>query len=551
MKNISFFITLLVLIVITNISYAQNVSMSVKQGPNVDVMVTVGQASQNLELFENDLGIALAAKGIPADKLRVEAYQRSTFSSSDADAEKIFTQWTNYPDNSGAWSFNSTDNSLGSTANVAWTGFWDASEEAQATTDVEISYKLTEELRVRQIAPKYNFTSSEYLCHPDPMGFTFRMTNKDGLYSYYAFWIYGYQQVAGLFKVDGVTNPNSVDNNLLAAWTGLKNPSIGALTNNSYCLGFKSILYNPIAVHDVTIKAENDHIQVIYDGETIFDITDDQFGSPLLSGSYGPFTYSMPNAKIYDISVTKKTLRKFKDVLREPQWRNSALRFNVNLDDLTVDDFDADADLSEILMRCINEDIHYIGWGVDANKTQFERFIAQNSAKGTFINRSNGSWSTWIEAMAQYIYDQYVTETVEGEYFIAGTSVEIDVDPSEMKSGTANSDYPSGRWKISHDNTFFSNDLGLASWQNIYLEDVPEYYDKPGKYTFTFEDLPTDPTTLYFHRKPIASFSYVSSTGGLTNNSYDVDGGSDNGIAVSEWKWKAVDAVSTDDWTVG
>ena len=74
---------------------------------------------------------------------------------------------------------------------------------------------------------------------------------------------------------------------------------------------------------------------------------DNQYGSPLMSGSYGPFTYSMPNAKIYDISVTKKSLRKFKDVLREPQWRNSALRFNVNLDDLEVADFNAETERRE------------------------------------------------------------------------------------------------------------------------------------------------------------------------------------------------------------
>ena len=49
-----------------------------------------------------------------------------------------------------------------------------------------------------------------------------------------------------------------------------------------------------------------------------------------------------------------------------------------------VDDFNNDDDLSEILMRTINEDIHYIGWGLDDNKTQFERFVQQNNNKGTF-----------------------------------------------------------------------------------------------------------------------------------------------------------------------
>ena len=45
--------------------------------------------------------------------------------------------------------------------------------------------------------------------------------------------------------------------------------------------------------------------------------------------------------------------------------------------------------------------------------------------------------------MAQYIYEQYLIETITtGEYFIAGTSVEIAVNPAEMKTNTANASFP-------------------------------------------------------------------------------------------------------------
>src|SRR5690606_19659617 len=205
-----------------------------------------------------------------------------------------------------------------------------------------------------------------------------------------------------------------------------------------------------------------------------------------------------------------------------------------------------------ILMRTINEDIHYIGWGVNANKDQFERFVSQNNTQGTFVNRSNGSYSSWIDQIAQYIYEQYQFGTIkEGNYFIAGTSVEIDVTPTQLKTNTANASYPSGRWKIIHDETFFSNNSGKVSWNGLYLEDVPEFYEKTGRYNFTFEDLPTAPTTLYFHRKPVAGFIYSPGSGTITNTSYDLDGGTTNGISISEWKWKPVDAQVANAWTDG
>ena len=103
--------------------------------------------------------------------------------------------------------------------------------------------------------------------------------------------------------------------------------------------------------------------------------------------------------------------------------------------------------------------------------------------------------------------------------------------------------------KITHDETFFPNDKGKVSWNDLYLEDVPLFYEKPGKYSFSFENFPTAPTTLFFHREPVASFTYIPATGVFNNTSYDLDGGTNNGIAQSEWKWKPVDAASVSAWT--
>src|SRR5690606_11827372 len=74
-------------------SVAQNVEMKVQQGPNIDVMVTVGSAQLDLSTFEPDLEQALHNKGLPVGKLRVEAFQRSTISSDQADASEISHSW--------------------------------------------------------------------------------------------------------------------------------------------------------------------------------------------------------------------------------------------------------------------------------------------------------------------------------------------------------------------------------------------------------------------------------------------------------------------------
>lgn len=500
---------------------AQTVDMEVKQGPNIDVVLTVGVTSQNIDDFEADLGTALENKGIPRNKLSVQGFERTTISSNSEDAAAIFNNWTRWGYNSSTWEFVDAEKVIRRVNNDYLSGFFDPVFDSSNYT-LEVDFRTTDN-------------------DNDDMGITFGMPN--GPIGGYLFNLSGMARTlntnefipgdgfaTGLYQItknDGNSNPRHYVKGLV---------------------GKSSTIFTPNQWYHVKLEVNGNVAKIYLDGSLLIEYT----APAAIGGSYGFFSNSQPYATFKNIEVTSLSLKKFKDVLREPKWRNSAMRFNVNLDDQTVAGFDLDTDLSEILMRTINEDIHYIGWGTNTNKDQFERFVQQNNNQGTFINRDSGNWSAWIDAMAQYIYDQYQFGTVTaGEYFIAGTSVEIAVSPSEMKTHTANANYPNGRWKIEHDETFFPNNTGKASWSGLYLEDVPEFYAKPGKYTFSFEDMPTAPTTLYFHRKPEASFTYNAINGTLTNNSYDLDGGANNGIAQSEWKWKPVDATSTNDWTDG
>ncbi|MER3316675.1 MAG: gliding motility-associated C-terminal domain-containing protein [Allomuricauda sp.] len=508
-----------------NSMLGQTVNMEVQQGPNIDVVLTVGITDQNIDTFEEDLGAALESKGIPADKLYVQGFERTTISSNSEDAADIFNNWVRWGYNPETWEFVDAEKFIRRINNDYMAGFYDpVFDSSNYTLEADIA-----------------FTSGS---DNDDMGITFGM--KNGPVGSYLFnlsgavrgfttseFIPGHGFASGLYKItrdDGNANPQHYVQGLQDASSTIFNPN-----STTTWYHFK-----------IVVSGKN--VKIYMDDALIIDYT----ATEEIGGSYGFFSNSQPYATFKNIEVTSLSLKKFKDVLREPQWRNSAMRFNVNLDDQEVADFDNDQDLAEILMRTINEDIHYIGWGLNGNQVQFERFVQQNNNQGTFVNRDMGSWSSWMDDMAQYIYEQYQFLTVtEGDYFIAGTSVEIAVDPSEMKTSTANASYPSGRWKITHDETFFPNNQGRVSWNDLYLEDVPEFYEKPGKYSFTFEDLPTSPTTLYFHRKPVASFSYSSDTGVFNDTSYDLDGGANNGIAQTEWKWKPVDAASTADWNTG
>ena len=553
------FLSLFVLFLLAGTVKAQTVDMKVEQGPNVDVMVTVGSANLDLSTFEDDLEQAMHLKGIPLGKLRVEAFQRSSISSDQADASDIFNSWNKM-------NFNGTEPPVHGSYTGDYFSFDSGTNRVIADFVGRYTsygwgfamYDPTGDIADGSISATWGLSEAPY-AHGE-VGFIFRKVDNQNFYAYIidnhsaCGNISGYgtdgDPAEAIIKVENgsitvlALNTNSGNSGSATyGWNGTRADMFDAYFNGQ-TIDFKIDLNG----NNIKVSRRGGGGTAGTDWVEAFNFDDTTHAQ----GSYGFYVHEQSGAYFKDINIEKLELRAFKDVLREPQWRNSALRFNVNLDDLEVADFDNDADLAEILMRTINEDIHYIGWGTNTNEAQFERFITQNNNQGTFINRDSGSWSTWIDEMAQYIYEKYQFGTItDGEVFFTDRSVEIDVTPTELKTNTANASYPNGRWRITHDETYFDNSEGRVSWSGIYLDDLPETYDKVGQYTFTFEDFPTAPTILYFHRRPVASFTYSADTGFINNTSYDLDGGANNGIAQSEWKWKSVDAASTNDWNTG
>ncbi|MCR8659836.1 immunoglobulin-like domain-containing protein [Paenibacillus endoradicis] len=237
----------------------------------------------------------------------------------------------------------------------------------------------------------------------------------------------------------------------------------------------------------------------------------------------------------------------FMEVLREPDWRPSAKKYLVNLNDETVPDFDDSIELGEIITRMDNDQIHYIGWGEDTDhagtndltQNQAESFIRKNNSLGTFVNRTGSSYQEQINQTADYIASQSRNEA-NNEYLELGQNYDLIVSPSSELTNTKDENWPNGKWRIEHDPSIYENNTGVVPYSGQYLDDFLPTFNKVGQYDIYYADVLVK--TLYVHRKPVSRFEVeVSSSNevSLTNLSYDRDTpNQQNGIEEVIWKWK-------------
>ena len=237
----------------------------------------------------------------------------------------------------------------------------------------------------------------------------------------------------------------------------------------------------------------------------------------------------------------------FMEVLREPNWRHTARKYVVNLNDETVPDFDNSIALGEITSRMNNDQIHYIGWGEDSDfggsddltQNQAESFINKNNGLGTFINRAGSSYEQQIEQTADYIASQSRNEA-NNEYLELGQNYDLIVSPASELSNTKDDSWPNGKWRIEHDPEVYASNTGVVPYSGQYLDDFNPTFSKVGKYDIYYADVLVK--TLYVHRQPVSRFDVEVSENHevvLTSRSYDLDTPSENnGIQEAIWQWK-------------
>ena len=263
-------------------------------------------------------------------------------------------------------------------------------------------------------------------------------------------------------------------------------------------------------------------------------------GFGFFSDHYSHNCSDIGHFNLTNISLTTVAMRKLEDVLRDPDFRENSIKAMVNVQDNVNEQLTDPSALGELLTRTINDEIHFIGWGTNENKTDFENFVLANNNNGMFAY--NTDYENAITETAKYI-KSLIDQMQSSQYLILNEPTEILSNPSDIMTDTADEDYPYGKWKIVHDCEYFENNIGQFADTNRYIPDMITEFDKTGKYEVYYADNQVLPTEIYVHRKPMAEFE-IERDGDkiiLTSLGYDLDNYSNNrGIAEEEWKWRQV-----------
>ncbi len=517
-----------------------DITLDIPTQHDIDVVLSVGDTTQNTDTFAADLTSALVGLGVPESRIDIQAIETSTTSSNSADASVIFNGWTRYNDATNDWALKETVTPapppvIMKTTNSTWSGFYDPNfNSCDYTLELEMGYATTDNddlgitfgmkdfstsLNTSQSGYVYNFCGGETTSWPSS---SVNIANNS--------------HATGLYEINGTSLyplvNNASDTRSAGSWYKFK-----LVVKNDNAKIYKALSID---------GGYGDYVLIV--DYTTSDGSD-------IDGTWGFFANSQPNAAFRNITMITSSTKLFSEVIREPDWRDTALRFVVNADDGDVEGLDSgDDDLPEILARMDNEQLHYIGWGSSDNVSQANSFIAKIDDRGTFVNGSTSTGSESISAIAQYIYDQYAAENAtDSTYLTLGTPFEFTVNPPSELTGTADGDWPDGKWRVVHDASFYENGTGTAAYSGQYLADMDVSLDKPGKYDIYYKDGLIK--TVYVHRAPISSFGVAVSSDGnytvtLDDQSYDIDNQSaaDKGIAEAVWKWKN---VVDSDWTTG
>ena len=343
-------------------------------------------------------------------------------------------------------------------------------------------------------------------------------------------------------------------------WTSAAGGQLGAIWKFTYGIGSNSsnmtkTLLKGLSINKsgtLNVKVTDSEIEVSGGGlsstETYTFTEEYGNGYGFFSDHYSHDCSRIGSFALTNINLKTTNVRKLEDVLREPDWREEAIKVLVNVNDVVNQQLNNPTTLGELLTRTINDEIYYTAWGKTVNKTQSEQFIKANNNNGIFINNTN--YTNSINQTAQYI-KSLINQRKSSEYVILNENTILSAADSSIMKNTANSQYPYGKWKVVHDCEYYENNMGQYAKSGQYISDMITSFDKTGKYEIYYEDQSTQPSVIYVHRRPVAEID-VKRNGNsvtLTSLGYDLDSYSKNrGISEEEWKYRKVGETT---WTNG
>lgn len=266
-------------------------------------------------------------------------------------------------------------------------------------------------------------------------------------------------------------------------------------------------------------------------------------------GQIGQFKFE----KLTMAETNEKTLT---EILQSPSFRPDSARVVLNVSDSLDPGLFDQREQATLLSQLVKQGVHYIAWDSASIRNTDLRLINLNDKKGTAI--TDKDYQTSINETADYLIANFYGEGAGGsDFVVVDKPIEVSVTPESAVRNTNYGEFPNGRWKIVHDSSFFANNSGTYEFSEQYIPDLPQTFNKTGKYDIYYEDKLV--RTVFIHRLPTADFDifYCISgntpppecTEGATNTvkvkskSFDADSnenksGLGNGIAEEEWSWR-------------
>ena len=547
---------------------ASNIDINVDQDDLLDIVLTLGKTDSTIDTFEADLIAALVNKGVPQDKIKIQAVESSEVSAGNTSEGWEIYDHTNYTTNvinyyrpyysetNGNYVlYNHIVPTITTSTNIDFFGYGAPGYKDFMFMPNDETGKKTFDFTIQE---------GEFYDALNGAGFLFNTTMSSNtnlasrtMSGYLLFFQYPYGG-APTIRVYKFTN---IDVNAFHNSTGTPIQSYAGFTEiASYAVGTET-------TRKVKIEATADELTMWYNDVLVnFTLANSTKATtvPLTTdfGGYGfgPLVGYLSHGcslhthfTFYNVRMSTESTRRFSEVIREPEWRDQSKRFIINAEDGAVSDFSDAVALGEILARLGNENIHYLGWG--KNDVDGNAFIAKNSGNGLFVDKDAAATDTYaeqVQALATYIYAKYI-DGVENdtEKLIYGKPSSLSITPASEQTNTIDADWPQGKWRIDHDPTYFENSTGTVPYDNLYLNNLDISFTESGKYEIYYQDILVK--TVYVHRKPVAKFTVAvdgSYNVSITNQAYDPDQEStaDKGIKSTNWYYKLTTDAS---WTSG
>ena len=485
----------------------------------VDVVFAFGEMSQSqtMQDYMDSFESRLSAAGNNIDAW-VQKVETSTIDMNNMSADVIMNTWINYPGSrfgsnyQAGWKVIGT--ALGATTNVNWTGFWN--KEYIGATDIKFEFDAI------------------IGNHADPQGWTFRMNENNGVYSFYALELNHLYGRVNLARIDSwkpgsyATHGGPLYHGMINGQDGTYNGGTGQATSYQGATG--EILASSKAsvsygIVKVKIDVVGTNIKVYIGGSSTpcIDYTDNS-SKALKNGSFGPYTCSQFTSSFDNIFVEMGEQKSLGEAISDVAWRDNSTRVVVYGED-TIPEYmenTDNADYQYTVAKLLNSNAYLVPLGTETNRNVLTNLIKvisyQEEEKGKFILNShiisamNDACDYIIELVRNKVKPTswiLVNEAVTWKTKYNDSEHDLPLNFGEHDGNDKygdNSDILLGntwgvgltdlfsqdkllaeKWRFRHNWTYYDNPTYEETFHDIWISDPVDIFPNPGLYRINYK----------------------------------------------------------------